>query len=133
MKKLLLIFLTLFSITLSSQSLKIDFDGDLKSQEKNQKNTTHLESKEVDLRLNGLNKFGKQHRMGNHLVITGMIINTFGLLFLNGTQNTIQQTKPGPSVPGVLLGVGSVVAFTGAIINIDSFRHLRTGNDLITR
>jgi len=82
---------------------------------------------EINLRLDGLEKFGKQHRTGNHMIIAGTLLNGFGLLFMNSNTapaNPNSKLTDNKLATGTLL-IGSLLTTTGLIINIDSFRHLK--------
>ena len=71
-----------------------------------------------------LDKFGTQHRTGNHLMIAGTILNGFGLLVMN--RNITGQSNQNNQILGNnILVVGSLLTTTGLVFNIDSFRHLR--------
>ncbi len=82
---------------------------------------------EINLRFDGLEKFGKQHRTGNHIIIAGALLNGFGLLFMNSNTapvNPNSKLTDNKLATGTLL-IGSLLTTTGLIINIDSYRHLR--------
>jgi hypothetical protein len=88
---------------------------------------TRAEINDINLRLDNVEKFGQQHRTGNHLIIAGTLLNGFGLLFLNS--NTAPANPNSKLTDNKLavgtLAVGTILSTTGLIINIDSFRHLR--------
>ena len=72
----------------------------------------------------GLHKFGKQHRTGNHLIITGIISTVIGSLIMmeDVSDGPIKDTYPA----GVVLTVvGGGLTTAGFIVNIDSFRHIK--------
>ena len=72
----------------------------------------------------GLHKFGKQHRTGNHLIITGIISTVIGSLIMmeDLSDGPIKDTYPA----GVVLTVvGGGLTTAGFIVNIDSFRHIK--------
>jgi hypothetical protein len=80
---------------------------------------TREEINNINLRLNGVNNFGKQHRTGNHFLIAGFLTTAIGTgMFLQ--PNTIPEVGTG------LLILGGILSTSGIIINIDSFKHLRT-------
>jgi hypothetical protein len=128
MKNLFLTLLTLLTLNLSAQIktdttkkvIFIDYEF------------YKYNNDQINLRLDGLEKFGKQHRTGNHLIIAGTLLNGFGLLFMN---NTTAPANPGSKLTddklatGTLL-IGSLLTTTGLIINIDSYRHLKRNNNI---
>jgi hypothetical protein len=83
---------------------------------------------QVNLRLKNVDKFGKQHRVGNHLMLSGIILNSIGLgitahnlAYGSNKNNNINELKLGRGI--IVLGSGLTTA--GWIINIDSFKHLK--------
>lgn len=80
---------------------------------------------EINLRLNGLEKFGIQHRTGNRLIITGIVLNGFGLVFMNTTNNNPYSKLNDTKIGTGLIIAGSALTTTGLVINLDSFKHLR--------
>ena len=79
----------------------------------------------------GLHKFGKQHRTGNHLIITGIVATTLGSILMvsstKSSQGVYGNSSSGDSYPaGVFFtAIGGGLTTAGFIINIDSFRHLK--------
>lgn len=63
MKNLLLTIATFLTLNLSAQNMTP---------------VTRADVNEINLRLDGLEKFGKQHRTGNHLMIAGTILSGLG-------------------------------------------------------
>jgi len=83
---------------------------------------------EINLRFKNIDKFGKQHRTGNHLIIAGTLLNGLGLLFISNSFSTTNQnySKLNDSNLGTgFMIAGSLLTTTGLVINLDSFRHLR--------
>ena len=79
---------------------------------------------EPTFNLNGMDRFLKQHRTGNHIMIVGAIVSTVGCLFIGSTYHkdfTVNNFVPGM----IMTSVGGGILSTGWIINIDSFKHLR--------
>lgn len=72
----------------------------------------------------GLHKFGKQHRTGNHLIITGIISTVIGNIIMMEDINDgpIKDTYPAGVVFTV---IGGGLTTAGFIVNIDSFRHIK--------
>ena len=129
MKNLLLTIATFLTLNASSQNMTP---------------VTRADVNEINLRLDGLEKFGRQHRTGNHMIITGTLFTGLGILMLNTTTapsnpNTSEgyiggdgSVKVEPKKDNFAIGtllVGSLLTTTGVIINIDSFRHLRKNTD----
>lgn len=116
MKKLLLTIALLTSIFASAQNMTP---------------VTRADINEINLRLDGVERFGHQHRTGNHMIIAGTLLNGFGLLFMN---STTAPANPGSKLTdnrlaaGTLI-IGSLLTTTGLIINIDSYRHLKRNTD----
>jgi hypothetical protein len=111
LKTLLLTFITFLTLNGISQNIPP---------------VTNAEINEINLKLDGLEKFGKQHRKGNHLLIAGTILNGFGLLFMSSTTTTNPNaTFKGDKLAIGTLAVGTILSTTGLIINLDSYRHLR--------
>ena len=120
MKKLLLTIALLTSVFASAQ---------------NTQPVTRADINQINLRLDGVERFGQQHRTGNHLMIAGTILSGIGsLIIYNNTLSKYkgytpkeaykmykQQNRIGLSI----IGVGSGLATVGLVMNIDSFRHLR--------
>lgn len=116
MKSLLLTIATFLTLNASSQNMTP---------------VTRADVNEINLRLDGLEKFGKQHRTGNHMIIAGTLLNGFGLLFMNSNTapaNPNSKLTDNKLATGTLL-IGSLLTTTGLIINIDSYRHLRKNTD----
>ena len=122
MKRLLLTIAMFISVIASSQNMTP---------------VTRADVNEINLRLDGLEKFGRQHRTGNHLMIAGTLLSGIGSWILatnspskhqygyNSAKVAYDMYKKNNRVGFTVLGIGSGLASTGLIINIDSFRHLR--------
>ena len=84
-------------------------------------------SNDIDLKLENIYKFGKQHRTGNHLIIIGGLLTGIGSITLyNSLSNKeLYGKQDNPNIYKTIVGLGSVLSVTGFIINIDSFKHLR--------
>ena len=82
---------------------------------------TREEINNINLRLNGLNDFGKQHRTGNHFLIAGFITTALSA----GTYSQASSKNNNMEIGAGLLIVGGILSTTGFIINIDSFRYLK--------
>ena len=86
---------------------------------------------EINLKLDKIEKFGKQHRTGNHLILAGTLFNVFGLVIMNSqlySYTLVTGDGSGQSNQKLANGalvVGSLLTTTGLVINLDSFRHLR--------
>ena len=83
---------------------------------------------EINLKLDKLEKFGKQHRTGNHLILAGTLFNVFGVVVMNsklGESGEVGQKLSGFNPNFVPIIIGSLLTTTGLVINLDSFRHLR--------
>jgi hypothetical protein len=108
MKKLMMMALMMCFTSLSFGQTKND--SDLRS-----------DINKINLKLD---KFGTQHRTGNHLIIAGTLFNLFGVLVMN--HNITGQSNQNNQILGNnILVVGSLITTTGLVFNIDSFRHLR--------
>lgn len=111
MKKLLFTITTFLTLNLSAQNMTP---------------VTRADVNEINLRLDGLEKFGKQHRTGNRLMIAGVIAAGLGTYaYINSTTSPTNQYKTGTG----LMIVGSALSTAGLIVNINSFRHLRKNTD----
>ena len=79
---------------------------------------------EPTFNINGMDRFLKQHRTGNHIMIVGAIVSTVGCLFIGSTYH--KDFTDNNFVPGMIMTtVGSGILATGWVVNIDSFKHLR--------
>lgn len=122
MKRLLLTITMFISVIASSQNMTP---------------VTRADVNEINLRLDRLDRFGRQHRTGNHLMIAGTLLSGIGSWILatnspskhqygyNSAKVAYDMYKKNNRVGFTVLGIGSGLAATGIIVNIDSFRHLR--------
>ncbi len=86
---------------------------------------TRAEVNEINLRLEGLDKFGKQHRLGNQLILAGAIISAVGSLnYIINNLNTKSSDLSTNISYGMMIG-GGAISTSGLIVNLDSFRHLK--------
>jgi hypothetical protein len=97
---------------ISSDKNKV-FNSTLKTE--TQIKILNQEIDQVNLRLKNVDKFGKQHRTGNHLMLSGIIFNAIGLGII-GHNSAFGS--------GIIIA-GSALSTVGWIINIDSFKHLK--------
>jgi hypothetical protein len=126
MKTIILTIATFLTLNLSAQNMTP---------------VTRAEVNEINLRLDNLDRFGRQHRTGNHLMIAGTLLSGIGSWILatnspskynnqytygnNSAKAAYQMYKRTNRIGFTVLGIGSGLATTGLIVNIDSFRHLR--------
>jgi hypothetical protein len=101
------------------------------------KPVTREEVNEINLRLDNIERFGRQHRTGNHLMIAGTLLSGIGSMILynnspskhqygyNSAKVAYDMYKKQNRTGFTILGIGSGLTATGLIVNIDSFRHLR--------
>jgi hypothetical protein len=76
---------------------------------------TRADVNEINLRLEGLNKFGKQHRIGNRMIITGVLFSGMGAFII----------KEDDIIGKSIMGTGALISSTGIILTLDSYRHLK--------
>ena len=127
MKTIILTIATFLTLNLSAQ---------------NTTPVTRAEVNEINLRLDGLEKFGRQHRTGNHLMIAGTILSGLGSwMYINNYNGYnppknnankatyLKQYRMNRNISQTIMGMGGVMITTGVIINIDSYRHLRKNTD----
>lgn len=98
---------------------------------------TRADVNDINLKLEKVERFGRQHRTGNHLMIAGTLLSGIGSWILatnspskhqygyNSAKVAYDMYKKNNRVGFTVLGIGSGLAATGIIVNIDSFRHLR--------
>jgi hypothetical protein len=81
------------------------------------------EINQVNLQLDKVFLFGKQHRLGNHLLIGGLIGTGIGSIIM-------LRDKPGNSIDELKLGrnitiAGSLASSVGWVITLNSFKHFK--------
>ena len=121
MKQLMMITLMIFftSLSFGQNSEWIPNDSDP---------VRRSDINEINLKLDKLEKFGKQHRTGNHLILAGTLFNVFGVVVMNsqlGESGEVGQKSSSFNPNFVPIIIGSLLTTTGLVFNLDSFRHLR--------
>ena len=135
MKTIILTIATFLTLNISAQTSSIE-RIEIITNPSDMTPVTRADVNEINLRLEGLEKFGKKHRTGNHLIIGGTSLLGIGSLLL--ATNTIKPSNKGGLVQKAkkdyyrrnnigmaFIGIGSVLSSVGVVINIDSFRHLK--------
>lgn len=89
---------------------------------------TRADINQINLYLNDIDRFGRQHRTGNHLIIAGTLIAGIGSAIVYNnlvTKYNGWTSNSSYNLGLTAIGIGSGLTATGLVINIDSFRHLR--------
>jgi hypothetical protein len=87
----------------------------------------------INLRLENLEKFGNQHRVGNGILLAGVgivgistIVNNQNRDNLSSTNSLkVKEAEKNIKTANTLMLVGSIISGVGVVINMNSFKHLR--------